>query len=204
VIGRAGDELNLDAHLENEVADVMIRDATEIDRTKRGAKALDARGMLQAKSEDPIAAAAGAVALLGIDQAERVHSWLRNLAEWFPWLPDGAALAAESSARLGHHGEAVEFLMMLGTRGIPMFSDALAWALDRLARYERSSGEPIGDRAAIRRIRQRLQPFGEQQISGRSLTTFRALDPNVPDDEPCGPALPHDVRKIENVLKLSL
>jgi hypothetical protein len=195
---RVGDELSLDAHLENEIADVMIRDATEIERTARAASALDARDLMQAKSNDPIAAAAGAIALLGIDQADQIHSWLRNLAEWFPWLPDGAAAAAESSARLGQHRDAVEMLMLLSARGIPLFSDALAWALDRLGRYERSS-EPMGDRAAIRALRQRLQPFAELGVSGRPLTTFRALDPNEPDDEPCS-TIPPGAQLIDNLM----
>ncbi len=197
---RSGDELLLEAHLENKVADVMIRDRTEIGRTARAADQLNARGLLQAKSADPIAAAAGAVALLGIDQAGRIQSWLRKLAQDFPWLPDGAAIAAESAARRGDHREAVEMLLLLENRGIPLFSDALAWALDRLARYERSS-EPLGDLRTLRSLRLRLQPFAEVGVSGRALTTFRALDPNEPDDEPCGPTLPPHVRPIENLVK---
>ncbi|HXT69968.1 MAG TPA: hypothetical protein VN700_09450 [Vicinamibacterales bacterium] len=192
---RSGDELTFDAHLNNELADLVIRDSTEIERRKRIGNTMELRGLLQEKSSDAVAAAAGAVGLLGIDEAERVHSWLINLANWFPWLPDGAALAAESCARNGQDEEAVRFLSLLEHRGLPLFSDSLAFALDRLRRYERSKTELIGDRKMITRIRRRLQPYAEFGVSGRALTTFRAVHPNHPGDERFD-TIPADARTI--------
>ncbi len=172
----------LDAHLDNPLADAMIRDTTEVQRTQRLADTMSARGLLADKISDPIAAVAVAVALLAVDQAERVHDWLSNLAHMFTWLPDGAALAAESAARRGDHGEAVHHLLSLQARGIPLFSDSLSYALDRLGRYERDRGEPRADRATLQALRRRLQPYAEFRIYGRPLTTFRGSHPDQPGD----------------------
>ena len=199
VIAQCGDELAFDAHLDNELADVMIRDTTEVKRTQRVAQAMDMRGLLNAKVADPIAAAAGAVALLGIDQAERVHDWLRNLADYFAWLPDAAALAAEACAREGKHDQAIELLMMLEHRGVPLFSDSLGFALDRLGRYARH--KTFRHAADMERVLVRLRPFGGYRLSGRALTTFRALDPNEPSDKKCGPYLPDGARAVNVELR---
>jgi len=169
----------------------MIRDGTEIERTKRVGLAMEMRGLLQAaKARDPVAAAAGAVALLGIDQAEWVHSWLRTLANRFPWLADGAALAAESSARMGNHADAVALLLLLEGRGIPLFSDSLAFALDRLTNYERSRDEPVGDRAAIHASAGGCNRMRNSGSPGALWTTFRALDPTCRPTSPAASFYP--------------
>jgi hypothetical protein len=50
--------------------------------------------MMRGKSEAPIAAAIGLALLLRIGQLEQVQGWSRNLWQWFPAFPDGAALHA--------------------------------------------------------------------------------------------------------------
>lgn len=162
----------------------MIRDTGEVARTRGIGETMKARGLLAEKISDPIAAAAGAVALLAVDQAEQVHGWLEHLAAMFPWLPDGACLAAESAARHGDHAAAVAHLLRLETRGIPLFSDSLSYALDRLGRYERDRGTPPADRTLLQSLRRRLQPYAAFRVAGRPLTTFRGLTPDAPTDEP--------------------
>lgn len=62
-----------------------------------------AEELLRQKAGDPVAAAAGAYALLYLGELDRLHDWTMNLADWFPWLPDGTVIAAEHRAREGDH-----------------------------------------------------------------------------------------------------
>jgi hypothetical protein len=91
--------------------------------------------LLQGKMNDPIAAAVGAYALLRFADLTRLHDWTKNLCDWFPWLPDSAAIRAEHLARSGDHAAAIEIFLSLRERGVPMFTDGLSYALDRLRLY---------------------------------------------------------------------
>ena len=45
------------------------------------------------KSDNPFAAAAGAYVLISTQEGpdkQTWHSWVKNLMDWYPWLPDGA------------------------------------------------------------------------------------------------------------------
>ncbi|MGN6105942.1 MAG: hypothetical protein ACTHU0_12620 [Kofleriaceae bacterium] len=197
-IARTGDELILDAQLENRDADAMIRYATDVDRTRMIGRAMEIRGLLHAEVEDPIAAAAGAAALLGIDRAQDVERWLPALADATPWLADGPALAAEALARRGSHADALGRLLQLGPRGLPLFADSLAYAVRRLDRYRRARDASLGETrlGPARGLLERLQRYALFRVAGRPLTTFRALDPNEPSDAPFPDRLPADVRPI--------
>lgn len=94
-----------------------------------------AETLLFAKRQDPVAAAAGAFALLYLGALDRLHDWTSNLAEWFEWLPDGQVALAEHMARLGKHEVACELLRDLPKRGIPALSVAVSCAADRLRTY---------------------------------------------------------------------
>ena len=49
---------------------------------------------LQRKGKDPSGAAIGGYFLLRAEQLDRLHDWTGNLAERFPWLPDGCVIHA--------------------------------------------------------------------------------------------------------------
>lgn len=51
------------------------------------------------KLRSPVAAAIGATVLIRSGALEQLHDWPRNLANWFPWLADGAVLWAETLLR---------------------------------------------------------------------------------------------------------
>jgi hypothetical protein len=55
-----------------------------------------------------------------------------NLANWFPWLPDGAIIAAELSFRRGERDDAEKWVEEALRRGLPMFSDGLSLLVARL------------------------------------------------------------------------
>ncbi|MCQ9958307.1 hypothetical protein L6B39_14385, partial [Staphylococcus aureus] len=50
-------------------------------------------------------------------------------------LVDGLCLRAEALARQGDHFHALDLLLDLRSRGLPMFSGGLRFALDRLTSY---------------------------------------------------------------------
>jgi hypothetical protein len=54
---------------------------------------------LQEKTNSPVAAAIAATVLIRCGALNQLHDWPRNLANWFEWLPDGAALWAETLLR---------------------------------------------------------------------------------------------------------
>ena len=85
-----------------------------------------AERLLQDKVADVFGASIGAYALLRMGRRENLHDWPYNLAEWFPWLPDGAVIAAELALLEGDVKRAQNLLETAAERGIPVFSDGLS------------------------------------------------------------------------------
>jgi len=138
------------------------------------------RDLVAEKVGDPVAAAAGACAPLRLGDLERLElSWTRNLADWFPWLPDGAAVHGEHLARLGEHAEAARRFVEVVSRGLPVFATAFFFAFERLQLY--SLKTPTGfDRSAIEGARRFLERFARDIDPIQPITTFPGVDPNRP------------------------
>ncbi|HEV2292273.1 MAG TPA: hypothetical protein VGR35_00360 [Tepidisphaeraceae bacterium] len=64
-----------------------------------------AKRMLYGKFRNPLAGAAGALALLRLREYTLLHDWPLNLAAGVQWLPDGAAIAAWCTLKLGMAAE---------------------------------------------------------------------------------------------------
>jgi hypothetical protein len=143
--------------------------------------------LLYGKVADPIAACVGAYALLRLGELDRLHEWTENLKNWFDWLPDGLAIRAEHLARRGQHAQALDNLLQLPERGLPYFSDGLAFALNRLRTYlsYEGKGELAGDLDKARQVLSALNPFAQFTDFSRPVLTFTGLEPNRPDDQPC-------------------
>ena len=110
-----------------------------------------ARDLLADKHEFPIAAAVGAYVMMLVGppdgrESENTSSgsWLERWTEMLcrdtPWLADGLCIRAEVLARRGEHREALDLLYELPSRGLPMFTPGLRFALDRLSGYRNASG----------------------------------------------------------------
>ena len=95
----------------------------------------DAEQLLESKMADPFGAALGGYALLKLGRLDKLHHWPRNLADFFPWLPDGAVIAAEESALEGDHQTAIVQVCEAARRGLPVFSDGLSLLSSRLREY---------------------------------------------------------------------
>jgi len=55
--------------------------------------------VLRGKRESPLAATIAGLVLLRARRWDKLHDWLRNLANWFPHLPDGPVLWVEQLMR---------------------------------------------------------------------------------------------------------
>jgi hypothetical protein len=168
-------EITVTPRLRNRRAESLLRYTTQQDI--RGARlvydAMDARGFLHGKAEDPIAAMAGAYALLAMNQLDKLpESWTRNLCKGYPWLPDGPAIHGEHLSRLGRGDDAEEVFLLLEERGLPYVSDGLFYAVDRLAARD-------GERP--RTLLRRLRPYARTAETRRAFVTFTAPDPRDVD-----------------------
>ncbi len=135
---------------------------------------LDAQSLLYHKVQDPIAAAVGGYSLLRFAALERLHNWTENLYRWFPWLPDGAAIRGEHLARSGEHDAALECFCAVGNRGLPLFSDGVAFTVNRL-RFYLDVGNATFDLNELDRAQltlQRLAPFAAVIDFGDPIVRF--------------------------------
>lgn len=104
-----------------------------------------AGSMLQSKMSDPNAATLGAYLLLRLRRFEVMHSWARNLANWWPYLADGSIIWAwQLIHQRGIEEEIRHYLLRAAaaidlpvfTEGVQLLGDGLrlVGAEDELAR----------------------------------------------------------------------
>jgi hypothetical protein len=128
-----------------------------------------ARELLFEKTMNPMAAAGGGYVLVdewvrdssqaGSDS--RWHYWIRNLSQWFPWLPDGAILQGWLALRRRDQPpdlvQARSALLQAESRGIPLYTAGvrrLSDGLMLLANEARGKGSPDPEvDAAMARVR---------------------------------------------------
>lgn len=89
-----------------------------------------AEELLYQKRRDPAAAAIGGYFLLKIGELERLHDWAKNLANWFPWMPDGSVIYAwQLICQKNKTGDTIreikERLLQALERGIPIYIEGL-------------------------------------------------------------------------------
>jgi hypothetical protein len=131
---------------------------------------------------DPVAAAIRAYAILRLGQPALLRDWTARLLDEFPWLPDGVAIHAELLARSGEHEEALELLLRLPERGLPVFSDGLSYAIDRLAVYAGDGADlDSKQQATAAELLVTLRRFAAFTDFGQPLIHYTGQDPNRPD-----------------------
>ncbi|KWD09324.1 hypothetical protein WM34_27130 [Burkholderia ubonensis] len=113
--------------------------------------AMKAEEMLFAKMTNPLAASAGAYVLVDqwLRQRDTEHNtddwravnwlgWINNLADWFPWLPDGEILRGWVALADSAHSASVETartaFVEAERRGIPFYTAGIRRLADGLAR----------------------------------------------------------------------
>lgn len=184
-----GEDLRLRARLASEPGQALLNflnlDLIGDAELLSHSRALQGEYLLREKAADPLAATAGAVALLRMNELDRLHNWTANLADWFPWLPDGTAVRAEHLALAGNHDEAVGLLRGLRAKGLPVLSAVLGFATDRIRTY--SAYWP--DDGELRHTLELLTSYSLATDFSHSVTTFSGRDPDSPEG-----ALPPDDR----------
>ena len=94
-----------------------------------------------------------------------------NLANWFPWLPDGMVLAGWRLLRtVGETAEARNYLLTATKRGIPVYTEGVRLLIQALSMLARN-GDPELE-AALRRARQygaRVDPTAPFTIGSAEL-----------------------------------
>ena len=140
-------------------ADVSLPDNPEVDAVARylqSGHVVEAAGviqnaetLLQQKMADPFGAALGGYALLRSGQLDRLHHWPRNLADYFPWLPDGAVIAGEEAALEGDHATAIGYVCEAARRGLPVFAAGFSLLAARLREYAGAPPDAFGDNAGL-------------------------------------------------------
>jgi hypothetical protein len=185
--------LSIDIELKNPMANVLLQyyeggffgEAASIATSPN----LSAERLLAGKMNDPIAATIAAYTLLRLGDLDRLHDWTRNLRDWFSWLPDGIPIRAEHLARLGEHERALLTLLDLPSRGLPVFSDGLSHAINRLRVYANlpldkspfAGTELFSSGQALLKQLQRFAAFADFQ---KLILFFTGTKPHEPDDEP--------------------
>jgi hypothetical protein len=116
---------------------------------------------LAEKFASPVGATAGAVLLLKANRLDLMHDWTRNLANWFPWLPDGVVFWTEQCHREGHGSFRDDvipwFVRELSARSLPFTCDGLGLAANLLSDIEREriAADPL-TRSAAAHVKERV------------------------------------------------
>jgi hypothetical protein len=177
----------IDAHLEHSGANTLLRYSQKgyLDEAESTGRDVNAEKMLQQKGAFPVAAAVGAYSLLRFGELDKLHNWTENLRSWFDWLPDGVAIRGEHLARVGKHKEALDVFLQLSERGLPIFSDGLSYAVDRLRVCVKLGEKYFKDDKLeeARKLLEKLQQFASLADFREPLTTFTGLTPDAPDDK---------------------
>jgi hypothetical protein len=138
-----------------------------------------AEAMLFEKTTDPFGAVVGGYALVMLGAFARMHSWSRNLSDWFPSVADGAIIHATRRLREGTRAsdtEVREQLLTAAARPTPILSQGV----ELLHRGLRLLRKEAAEDAAVEAAYQRVDTLAAAMDWSRAFTTFASLDPNTP------------------------
>lgn len=145
----------------------------------------DAEELLKKKMADPFGAALGGYALLRSGQLDRLHRWPRNLADKFPWLPDGAVIAGEEAALESNHTLAIAYVCDAARRGLPVFGAGLSLLASRLREYSGAPETAFGENgklvAEAGQLLERLLGYMPFVAFNRVSLAFRAAKIDAPE-----------------------
>jgi hypothetical protein len=129
--------------------------------------------LLYQKMDNPLAAAAGAYAMVGSvtdNHKQEWHQWVRNLATRFEKIPDGAILLGMLHLRLRRDpsdiGEAHNWFKTAYRRGLPYYSLGIRWLLTGLEKFANSDPEAESMRKAVHNVAWRIHPQSPFTILG--------------------------------------
>ena len=141
-----------------------------------------AERLLQRKRDNPVGAAIGGYYLLRAGDTRRLD-WTSNLANWFPWLPDGAVIHAWLLLRQHEPDQDVarERLLEAARRGIPIYTQGLRLLYDGLSVYYSRGMDTDSE---VREALGRVGSYAAAADWEAQTTTFYAHHPTEPDPSP--------------------
>jgi hypothetical protein len=109
--------------------------------------------LMEDKRDNPFGAAIGGYFLLSARSVER-WAWMKNLADWFPMIPDGPIIYGVSCLRdeSADNAEGRHYLLQAVARGIPTYTVGLRLLFDAL-RGLAQEGKDDEVEAALTRVR---------------------------------------------------
>lgn len=162
-------------------------------RTVNAAAAADAVAMklaeeaLRRKIESPLAATVAAIILLRTHRRDMLHGWLKNLANWFPEIPDGPVLCNEQILRDMDIGtktkELIKHLLELRKRGLPHTAEGLSYAANQIEDFLEAEDLTAYQKARLRPLHQQLRETVRYFRVGGLFSVFagksRAITPKL-------------------------
>jgi hypothetical protein len=138
-----------------------------------------AEEMLAQKGIGPITAAVAGYHLLKASALDGPHEWTRDLAEGFPWLPDGPVIRAWHLLRRPDPdpAEIRNLLVEAAARGLPLFTLGLRLLYDGLSLFARSEPD---DSPAVRAL-ESIRPYAAAANWSALMTTFYGDAPDRPE-----------------------
>jgi hypothetical protein len=134
--------------------------ALDLTGTLKSTDLLRLEERLRDKIDSPLAAVVAGTVLLRLRRHDLLHGWLRNLANWFPDIPDGPVLWAEqmlqTDGRAIENRTLLEFVLQLRTRGLPYTSEALGYADQQVRRLLQATTPTPPERDELETLRDRI------------------------------------------------
>lgn len=150
-----------------------------------------AESILAAKRSNPLLAAAAGLALLRTRQLHLLHDWTRNLATWFPGIPDGAVIrawhllysrgsdpaaaarAARFAASNSPEEDPKEYLLQAANRGVPAFAESLRLLMNGLRLFKECDPR-------VPPALEKIQRYCWAADANEEFTSYRGSAPDAP------------------------
>lgn len=175
---------------------LSLMNSGDMTRAKSLVSVEDAEAVLHDKMIDPAGAAIGGYFLLKTGELDRLHNWADNLANWFPWMPDGAVI---HGWQLIHQGAQPNTMPMIRNRfieavnrGIPLYTEGLRLLYEGLTMLSYNFEQKD---KAVQQAFARIKKYMCVADLSQENTTFTGSYPDQPGmntlkDEPVNPLRP--------------
>jgi hypothetical protein len=133
---------------------------------------------LYQKEQDPVSAAAGAYLLLKLKRLDERRRWVDNLVDWFPYLADGAIVAAALALQRSEADEKKvrNYLDLAVNRGPPVFALGVSILVETMAAVHRGKRESKKFHNAYRAA----QAYNQARCSKGAYFAFYGRSPAEP------------------------
>ncbi len=145
-----------------------------------------AEQLLLQKRQDPAAATIGGYYLLRANALARLHNWPKNLADWFPYLPDGAIIYAtqlinSKRPKKEKIKESRDYFVKAFSRGTPIYTEGFRLLLNGITQhFEHSDRQDTTLGLIINDLQQKKRQLDWSQ----NVTVFNGINPDIsPDGE---------------------